>query len=144
MELLLQRKDLREHCTIGELSVDGEFECFVLEDAMREVAGQPVSQWKIAGVTAIPAGRYAVVVSRSPRFDRDLPLLVNVPGFVGVRIHPGNTDKDTEGCLLVGERVAGDAIVESRKAFAALMEKISDAIESLHVIHIEVRNPDAA
>lgn len=142
MELLLQRTDLRENCTIGELSVDGEFECFTLEDTVRERPNCPVSEWKIAGKTAIPAGRYAVVVSVSPRFGKPLPLLVNVPGFVGVRVHCGNVAADTDGCLLVGERVAGDAIGESRKAFAALMEKISDAIESLHVIHIEIRNPE--
>lgn len=141
MELLLQRKKLNEHCTIGELFVDGEFECFTLEDTVREIPGVPVQEWKIAGNTAIPCGRYAVVVSRSPRFGRDLPLLVNVPGFVGVRIHTGNDASDTEGCLLVGERVAGDAIVESRKAFASLMEKIMDAIESLQILHIEIRNP---
>jgi hypothetical protein len=94
VELRLTRKEFTDRSTIGELHVNGVFECFTLEDTVRPV--------KIKGETAIPEGRYEVVVNFSERFQRPLPLLLNVPNFEGVRIHPGNTDKDTEGCILVG------------------------------------------
>src|SRR3972149_10690167 len=98
MELLLQRKIFTDKSTIGELFVDGVFECFTLEDVVRD-------DEKIKKVTAIPDGIYTVLVTWSPRFKRQLPLLIDVPGFDGIRIHPGNTADDTEGCLLVGEKV---------------------------------------
>lgn len=79
---------------IGELTIDGVHQCFTLEDKVREK--------KIFGKTAIPPGRYEVTVSFSNHFQKKLPLLMNVPNFEGVRIHSGNTAKDTEGCILVG------------------------------------------
>ena len=100
MDLKVLRKELTARSTIGELHVDGKFECFTLEDAVRPV--------KIKGVTAIPSGVYEVVVNFSQRFRRPLPLLLNVPNFDGVRIHAGNTDADTEGCLLVGKTKGAD------------------------------------
>ena len=80
--------------TTGELYVDGKFVCYTLEDAIRKE--------KIKGVTAIPAGTYDVIINMSTRFKRLMPLLLNVPDFEGVRIHPGNTAEDTEGCIRVG------------------------------------------
>jgi Family of unknown function (DUF5675) len=78
-----------------------------------------VPTWKIPGDTAIPAGRYQVRLSQSARFKRLLPELLSVPGFLGVRIHRGNTHADTEGCLLVGsgrtkDKVTGSAVTEVR------------------------------
>lgn len=120
MNLTLERVQFGEDCTIGRLFVDGEFRCFVCEDAVREVPGRPVTEWKIPGKTAIPYGTYGIIINRSARFGRDLPLLLNVPGFIGVRIHPGNTAADTEGCLLPGldRRPAG--VGRSRIAFDQL------------------------
>jgi Family of unknown function (DUF5675) len=120
MELKVARQELSPRSTIGELSVNGEFECFTLEDCVRPV--------KIKGVTAIPAGTYEVVISFSQRFGKQLPLLLNVPNFDGVRIHPGNTDADTEGCLLVGKTKGQDFIGNSRAAFATLFAKLEDAM----------------
>jgi hypothetical protein len=140
MQLTLKRRPSSIDSTIGELFIDGVFECFTLEDLVREVPGRPVSEWKVARETAIPAGTYAVIITDSMRFKRQLPLLVNVPGFSGVRIHSGNTAEDTEGCILVGSQVNGDAIIESRKAFDALFEKLSDAFESWQTVHITVTN----
>jgi hypothetical protein len=119
MDLKVLRKELTAKSTIGELHVDGEFACFTLEDAVRPV--------KIKGVTAIPAGIYEVVVNFSQRFKRPLPLLLNVPNFDGVRIHAGNTDADTEGCLLVGKTKGRDFIGGSRAAFDALFLRIQRA-----------------
>ena len=89
MELSLKRLWLSETTTVGTLAIDGTFECYTLEDKVREK--------KIKGITAIPAGRYKVIITESPRFKRPLPLQLNVPGFEGVRIHPGNDAGDTEG-----------------------------------------------
>ena len=102
--------------------IDGVDYCYTLEDVVREE--------KVYGETAIPVGRYRVLVTRSNRFQCDMPLLVGVPNFEGIRIHPGNTDKDTHGCILVGTGVstAETAITESRAAYARVFDCIRDAI----------------
>lgn len=105
--------------TIGRLLIDGVFECWTLEDVVRPV--------KIAHETAIPAGTYKVIIDMSNRFQRLLPLLLDVPGFAGIRIHPGNTDHDTDGCILVGQSQAPDFVGSSRKAFDALFAKMQQA-----------------
>lgn len=128
MKLTLRSEEFMPNCTIGRLYVDDEFECFTLEDTVREVKGEPVPHWKIPAKTAIPSGEYAVTVTMSARFKKRLPLLLDVPGFSGVRIHPGNTDADTEGCILVGEGKRDYAIVNSRVAFQKLLAKIEQAI----------------
>ena len=140
MELRLKRRPSLAHCTLGDLYIDGEWQCVTLEDRVREIPGVPVDKWKVPGETAIPSGTYAVFINDSPRFGRPLPMLLNVPGFTGVRIHPGNTAKDTEGCILVGKKVVGESIVESRIAFGELFEKIQDAIDSLDKVHITVES----
>lgn len=141
MKLILQRSTAGKGCTIGALMVDGLEGCFTCEDVVREIPGAPVSSWKVQGETAIPAGNYQVIITPSARFKRDLPLLVNVPGFAGVRIHPGNTAVDTEGCILVGTRVGVNSVLESRIAFNALFEKIQSALDAGELCHIEIRNP---
>lgn len=129
MQLTIQREDVDSERAIGRLYVDSDFECYTLEDPPRDV--------KIQGVTAIPAGRYPVYVTYSPRFGRLLPLLHGVPGFTGIRIHPGNTAKDTEGCILVGRRRSADEVYESRLAFDALFAKIEAAHEG---VALEIRD----
>ena len=119
MEIKIKRLHRTEHSTIGELSIDGVFECFTLEDKEREV--------KIKGETAIAKGNYKVIINRSNRFKRLLPLLLNVPNFEGVRIHSGNSNHDTEGCILVGRTRSQDFIGQSRKAFDKLFKKMQKA-----------------
>jgi hypothetical protein len=144
MELLLQRTKLLDHATIGELTDDAGHVCWILEDRVRERPGVPVAEWKVAGETAVPSGRYKVIINESARFGRPLPLLVGVPGFSGVRIHPGNDHDDTEGCLLPGAKFTGDGVVlESRKAFAQLFELIDGAIEGGEEVWITIQNPVA-
>ena len=70
---------------------------------------------KVPGATAIPAGRYEVIVNRSPRFGRDLPRLLDVPGFEGILIHRGNTAEDTSGCILVGENRERGKVINSTR-----------------------------
>lgn len=120
MNLLLDRRSRGVTPTLGDLYVDGVFECYTLEDMVR-------SGSKVPGDTAIPAGTYDIDITWSPHFGRPLPLLLNVPDFEGVRIHPGNTAADTEGCILVGEEIVGNALTGSRVAFNRLFDAMLQA-----------------
>lgn len=121
MEIKLVRNPSDEACTIGALSVDGTFFCDTLEDVVREE--------KIPGRTAIPAGRYRVVIDHSQHFNRELPHVLDVPNFVGIRIHAGNSQFDTEGCILVGQWQKGDSIINSRATLNTLIAMIEMVIE---------------
>lgn len=143
MELILEREPSGAHATLGKLSCGGEFVCDTLEDVVRERPGEPVESWKVKGETAIPAGRYAVTLTHSERFKRTLPLLGGVPGFSGIRIHPGNTAADTEGCILPGKRVGPATVIESRKVFLELYMRIDDALKAGSEVWITVRNAEA-
>lgn len=113
------RTTFTDKSTIGEIYVDDTYECVSLEDVVRDE--------KVKGETAIPQGKYEVICSYSPRFKRDLPLLLRVPNFEGVRIHPGNQASDTEGCILVGLDKMTDRVQRSRDAFNALYAQIREA-----------------
>ena len=121
MKIEVKRLYKTENSTIGELTIDGKFECYTLEDKERDV--------KIKGETAISKGTYKVIINQSNRFKKLLPLLLNVPNFEGVRIHPGNSNHDTEGCILVGQSISKDYISKSRKAFEKLFKKMQLAKE---------------
>ena len=140
MHLHLLRDTFCDTHTLGKLTINGQFECYTLEDTDRYLDGGGI---KIYGQTAIPAGVYTVTLSHSPRFGRVLPLLLSVPGFSGVRIHPGNSDRDTEGCILVGdarnvEDGASLPLSQSRKAFERLMEKLKQALAKSESIRITI------
>jgi hypothetical protein len=132
MQLKLERLQLDPDVTIGSLSIDGDWECWTLEDVVR------ADGLKVWGETAIPAGHYTVDITRSPRFKRDLPLLLNVKGFEGIRIHPGNTADDTQGCVLVGMDRHGKSIGRSRLAFEALFGKLRQAKQRGEPISMEI------
>lgn len=121
MKINIKRLYITENSTIGELTIDGVFECYTLEDKEREV--------KIKSETAIPKGTYKVIINQSNRFKKLLPLLLNVPNFEGVRIHSGNSNHDTEGCILVGRTRSKDFIGQSRKAFDSIFIKMQKAKE---------------
>lgn len=141
MNLTIEREESTEKSTAGRMCIDGPFECYTLEDVVREVPGQPVEFWKIPGQTAIPAGTYNVIITPLVRFRRDMPLLENVPGFTGIRIHPGNTDEDTEGCILVGNfRETSDLIRGSRDAFERLFTKIKNALYTGQKVTLKISN----
>jgi hypothetical protein len=130
VELLLARKTFTNISTIGDLSIDGTFECYTLEDMVRPR--------KVAAITAIPRGRYKVVITYSPRFKVQMPLLENVPGYAGIRIHTGNKASHTEGCLLVGQTKAQDFIGSSRAAYGKLFDKLNAAINGGQTVHITI------
>ena len=113
MELTLTRTEKTKDYTTGRLDIDGTYFCDTLEPTWHSLGpGKPGH--KIAGRTAIPDGRYPVVVTYSPRFGRWLPLLLHVPQFEGIRIHAGNTPDDTAGYILVGENRRPDQVLDSR------------------------------
>ena len=121
MKIQIKRLHKTENATIGEMTIDGKFECYTLEDKERDV--------KIKSETAIPKGTYKVIINQSNRFKKLMPLLLNVPNFEGVRIHPGNSNHDTEGCILVGQSRSVDYITKSRKAYEILFTKMKLAKE---------------
>lgn len=120
MRMVLKRKYKGPDYTIGDLYLNGEWFCNTLEDIVRP-AGQ-----KIYGETAIPAGKYKVIKTMSPRFKKLLPLICDVPGFAGVRIHAGNTAADTEGCVLVGENKVKGKVINSQATMTKLMAKLDE------------------
>jgi hypothetical protein len=126
IEIKRYEKSSDDKATIGNLFIDASWECFSLEDKVREVMAQPVETWKIPGVTAIPSGIFPVVIDFSAKFQRMMLHILNVPDFTGVRIHSGNRDTDTEGCVLVGQVHPAhmDFIGSSRLALDALTRKI--------------------
>ena len=106
-KLLLKRIAKKPTYTIGKLYVDGAYFCDTIEDKVRDLPREP----KVYDETAIPAGTYKVIVNMSPKFKRLLPRLLNVPYFDGILIHRGNTEKDSVGCVIVGEnKVVGKVI----------------------------------
>lgn len=141
MDLVIVRYPSGPKCTIGTLYNNNIFECFTLEDVIREIKGVPIEQWKIKTATAIPSGKYKVIIDMSNRFKRLLPLVLDVPGFEGIRIHPGNTDADTDGCILPALMVAPDknSVTNSRKAFDNLFAKMQTTTEA---ITLEIINGD--
>jgi hypothetical protein len=132
MKLHLERLDASPLRTIGSLDIDGQWECWTLEDPVRP------DGIKIAGETAIPKGLYRVELTQSPRFKRVLPLLINVQGFVGIRIHPGNTVWDTEGCILVGQERFALSLGKSRAAFDLLFDKMVKASQRRETIVLQI------
>jgi hypothetical protein len=123
LKLLLIRDVFTATTARGKLYLNGAYQCYTLEDRDRKLE---VNQGdKIHGQTAIPRGIYKVILSESNRFKRILPEVLAVPGFSGIRIHPGNYAKDTEGCILVGRIPGVDYVGESKLAFDALFKQLS-------------------
>ena len=132
MELHLIRKERTEESTIGELYLEGCFFCYTLEDKDRQYAGI-IKDWdpdmKVYGKTAIPYGKYEIIINWSNKFQKPMPLLLNTPDFEGIRIHGGNTAEDTFGCILVGATKKQDFIGNSAVTFRKLFPIIRDSLK---------------
>lgn len=128
MEILVKRIAKKETYTIGKMYIDGKYFCDTLEDKDRglsqSMTEEEIRKRKVYGLTAIPTGAYKVIVNYSERFGKLMPLLLDVKGYAGVRIHSGNTPSDTLGCILVGRNTAKGMVTESRKTFLRLMETL--------------------
>lgn len=122
--------------TIGELSVNNKYLCDTLEDRVR-----PEGE-KVYGETAIPAGTYTVILSYSNRFKKTMPEILNVPNFSGIRIHCGNSSKDTEGCLLVGkwDGKTENWISDSKNSYNKLYSLLEEAFNKKENITITIKD----
>ena len=148
MELVLTRIAKRKTYTIGRLAIveriddeylAGEKEvyfCDTLEPTWRDYAH---GGRKIKGCSAIPEGRYAVVISFSPKMQKWLPILLGVPMFSGIRIHAGNTSNDTEGCILVGKNREVGKVLDSRIWLHRLKQKIVEAKDKGEPVWITIK-----
>ena len=152
MELILKRIAKRKAYTIGRLSIrqqvddeylpgyENKYFCDTLEPTWRDYAN---GAYKVKGRSAIPEGRYAVVISWSPKFKQWLPILLGGPEFnrkwQGIRIHAGNTAKDTEGCILVGQNREVGKVLDSRKWLYELKQKIVEAKDRGEAVWITVK-----
>ena len=148
MELILKRIAKRKTYTIGRLYIreqvmdeylpgyEDRYFCDTLEPTWRDYEH---GAYKVKGRSAIPEGRYAVVISYSPRFKQWLPILLGVPKFEGIRIHAGNTAKDTEGCILVGKNREVGKVLDSRKWLYELKQKIVEAKDRGESVWITVK-----
>ena len=137
MHIRVMREPSKNDTTLGSLFIDDHWQCHTLEDVIRP-AGE-----KVRNKTAIPPGRYKLILSMSNRFKKIMPEVLNVPMFTGIRIHSGNTAKDTAGCLLVGQTrsVETRSIGRSRFAYTALLLKLRAASKAGDTIYITFVNP---
>jgi len=142
MKIDLHRKWRKTGYSIGILSIDGNRICETLEDQDRglkaELSPATIKQLKVKGETAIPVGTYQVVITYSPRFKKNLPLLLGVPGYEGVRIHSGNRAKDTEGCILCGRNTAPGTVTDSRIWTGVVIAQIEKAIKQNEKVTITI------
>jgi len=148
MELILERIAKHKTYTIGRLSILEEvideystgtaerYFCDTLEPTWRDYKN---GAYKVKGRSAIPEGRYAVVISFSPKFKQWLPILLGVPKFDGIRIHAGNTAADTEGCILVGKNKLVGQVVDSRIWLHRLKQKIVEAKSRGEAVWITIK-----
>lgn len=136
MQLKLNRIFKTNTFTIGELYINEKYVTDTLEDRVR-----PEGE-KVYGKTAIPEGTYEVKLTHSPRFKKILPEILNVPNFSGIRIHTGNSSKDTEGCILVGtwDGEKEDRVSDSKIAFNKLMSLLEEATNNKEKITITVKS----
>ena len=148
MELILTRIAKRKTYTIGRLYIrqqvmdeylpgyENKYFCDTLEPTWRDYEH---GAYKVKGRSAIPEGRYAVVISYSPKFKQWLPILLGVPKFEGLRIHACNTAKDTEGCILVGQNREVGKVLDSRKWLNELKQKIVEAKDRGEAVWITIK-----
>ncbi len=165
MEIIIRRTALKDGYTIGNLYIlpeqaaneDSitttqtinkekavpEWFCNTMEPTARKLTSQMpqtvIRRHKIIGKTAIPTGRYRVLITRSRRFGRWLPLLMNVKGFEGIRIHPGNKPEDTKGCILLGFNHRKGYVLDSTRCVLTLVKMMTEAIEKGEKVFVEVR-----
>ena len=121
MLIEIKRFEFKDTHTVGKMYIDGVYQCYTLEDVVRNGT-------KVVGKTAIPTGKYKVIIDSSQRFKQDMPHILDVPDFTGVRIHAGNTSADTDGCILLGTTwTGGDFIGNSKLAYNKFFKKLQEA-----------------
>ncbi len=140
INLFLERTFCKPTHTVGNLSIGTHFFSNTLEDPVRDYNKdgdlEDEGEMKIYGETAIPYGRYQVIVSYSPKFKRELPLIIDVKHFIGIRIHRGRTVKNTAGCVLVGENTKKGELSkgeEYEKKLTSILKAYINAGEKIYI-----------
>lgn len=143
MELVLDRKWCKPTYSIGTLYIDGQKFCNTCEDRDRNLTDsmtvEEIKKIKVYGETAIPKGTYTVTLTYSNRFKKIMPLINNVKGFEGIRIHSGTTSKDSTGCVLVGENKEVGKVLNSRATYNKLFTKLKAASDKGEKITITIK-----
>ena len=128
MEILVKRLYKKSEYTIGKMFIDGVYFCDTVEDTDRgltsEMTYEEIARRKVYGKTAIPTGRYDVAISYSPKFKKNLPLLLSVKGYSGIRIHNGKDANSSLGCIIVGENKIKGGVINSRQTMERLMYRL--------------------
>ena len=151
MLILLKRIAKKPAYTIGRIFIEGEYFCDTIEDTDRNLHAsmdlEELKSRKVAGQTAIPRGCYQITYTESPKFksrewakplNGQLPLLVNVPGFTGIRIHPGRDQDSTAGCLIVGENKVVGKVINSQATYHKLNDILYPAFKAGEKIWIQI------
>lgn len=135
MIITLRRIAMKDTYTIGKLYIDGVYFCDTVEDKDRglddSMEESTIKSRKVYGETAIPLGTYKIEITYSPKFKKNLPLLYNVKGFEGIRIHSGNTAKDSLGCIIVGKNKKVGMVLDSRSTMTKLMKILTNTKENI-------------
>ena len=142
MEITVKRKFKSNNYTIGSLYIDGKYFCDTLEDIDRgltdSMSDSYIATIKVINQTAIPIGTYKVTITYSNRFKKLLPLINNVKGFSGIRIHSGNTKEDTSGCILVGFNTEVGKVVNSKVTYDKLFNLLQDKLNKGEYVEIKI------
>ena len=136
MKILLTREWADDICTIGRMWIDGEFECFTLEDPIRPYPDKIRKKTCIWGDTT-----YRLTIDHSPKYGRPMLHVLDVPLFTGIRIHSGNDAEDTEGCILVGKERGERSVWKSREALLSLFSKVEIALQAGEDVRLVIANP---
>jgi hypothetical protein len=146
MELILIRKYFNEDYTIGKLSADGKYLCDTLEAKVRELEDinhdgdfDDSGEGKVYGKTAIPCGRYRVLFTYSLKLKRSLPILQDVYGFTGIRIHKGRLPEHTEGCIILGENKLKGQVLNSAYWETTISNLVRDSINKGDKVFITIK-----
>ena len=142
MELRLERKYRSNNYCIDKLYINGKYFSDALEDPDRGLTDsmnlEEIKRIKVKGDTCIPYGTYNVTITYSPRFKKNLPLINNVKGFDGIRIHSGNTPQDTEGCLLLGFNKVKGRVVDSKVTVNKFIDIVQEALNKGEKVTITI------
>jgi hypothetical protein len=140
MEIEVIRRHFKDTYTIGKLYINKSYFCDTLEDPVRDLKDlnhdgdfDDPGEGKIYGETAIPCGRYQVIVTYSPKFEKRLPELFRVPGFRNIRIHAGTNPKHTEGCVLIGENKEKGRLVNGPYYQTRLVQMIDETEDKIFI-----------
>lgn len=142
MRLMIDRAWKKADYTISRFFVNDERWCECLEDTDRGLTSSmsisEVKAKKVYGRTAIPSGKYQVTLTYSPKFRKYLPLVNDVKCFSGIRFHAGNTNRDTEGCILLGKNTKVGMVTNSAYWTDRLIGAVRNAIDHGEIVTLEI------